>query len=150
MVTIDDGARAEKFIPLLEEYKIHATLFLVTSWYPTEKFKSDYLEIQSHTDALHEGGKCPGDQGSGLKCLDRNILLKDLKTSRDKLNGAEAFCYPFYEFNNYSESILKEAGFKTAYIGGMQKVRQGINKYRIPRITIMGDNTLDEYVKYVN
>lgn len=150
LVTIDDGARAEKFIPLLEEYKINATLFLVTSWYPKDKFKSDYLEIQSHTDNLHDGGKCPGDQGSGLKCLDKNILIKDLKTSRDKLDGAEAFCYPFYEFNGYSESILKEVGFKTAYIGGMQKVKQGINKYRIPRITIMGDNTLEEYVKYVN
>ncbi|MBE6157959.1 MAG: hypothetical protein E7160_04115 [Firmicutes bacterium] len=150
LVTIDDGARAEKFIPLLEEYKVHATLFLVTSWYPTDKFKSEYLELQSHTDNLHEGGKCPGGQGSGLKCLDRNTLLTDLKASRDKLGGADAFCYPFYEFNDYSESILKEVGFKTAYIGGMQKVKQGINKYRIPRITIMGDNTLDEYVKYVN
>ncbi|MBQ2639538.1 MAG: polysaccharide deacetylase family protein [Bacilli bacterium] len=150
LVTIDDGARAEKFIPFLEKYKINATLFLVTSWYEKSKFKSPYLEIASHSDNLHEGGKCPGDQGSPLKCLDKNELLKDLKTSRDKLDGTEAFCYPFYEFNDYSESVLKEAGFKSAYIGGMQKAKQGINKYRIPRITIMFDNTLEDYKKYIN
>ena len=96
------------------------------------------------------GSPAPRHQGSGLKCLDRNTLINDLKASREKLDGADAFCYPFYEYNNYSESILKEVGFKSAYIGGMKKVVQGINKYRIPRITIMGDNTLDEYKKYVN
>ena len=149
-ITIDDGARAENFIPLLEEYKINATLFLITGWYPKEKFSSPYLEIASHTDNLHEGGKCPGDQGSPLKCLEKEILINDLKTSRDKLDQTEAFCYPFYEYNNYSENILKEVGFKTAYIGGMRKATPGINKYQIPRITIMNDTTLNEYVKYVN
>ena len=150
LVTIDDGARAEKFIPFLEKYNIHATLFLVTSWYSKDKFKSPYLEIASHSDNLHEGGKCPGDQGSPLKCVDKNILLNDLKTSRNKLNNTEAFCYPFFEFNDYSESVIKEAGFKTAYIGSMKKATQGINKYRIPRITIFSDNTLEDYKKYID
>ena len=149
LVTIDDGARAEKFIPFLEKYKINATLFLVTSWYSKDKFKSPYLEIASHSDNLHEGGKCPGDQGSPLKCVDKNILLKDLKTSREKLDNTEAFCYPFFEFNDYSESVLKEAGFKSAYIGTMKKAKQGINKYRIPRITIFNDTSLDDYIKYI-
>ncbi|MBR2248648.1 MAG: polysaccharide deacetylase family protein [Bacilli bacterium] len=149
LVTIDDGARAEKFIPFLEKYKINATLFLVTSWYSKDKFKSPYLEIASHSDNLHEGGKCPGDQGSPLKCVDKNILLKDLKTSREKLDNTEAFCYPFFEFNDYSESVLKEAGFKSAYIGTMKKAKQGINKYRIPRITIFNDTSLDDYIKHI-
>ena len=41
LITIDDGARAHNFVPLLEEYKINATLFLISSWYPKSKFKSD-------------------------------------------------------------------------------------------------------------
>ena len=29
LITIDDGSRAENFIPLLEEYQVNATLFLI-------------------------------------------------------------------------------------------------------------------------
>ena len=149
LITIDDGARAEKFIPLLEEYKVNATLFLISSWYPVDKFKSPYMEIASHTHALHEGGHCPGGQGSPLKCLDKKKLVDDLTTSRKTLNNTEAFCYPFYEFNDYSEQVVKEAGFKMAFIGGQMKARKGINIYRIPRITMTSTTTLQEYINYI-
>lgn len=149
LITIDDGARAEKFIPILEEYKVNATLFLVSGWYPTSKFASPYMEIASHTHDLHHGGYCPGGQGSPLKCVDRKKLIDDLTLSRKELNNTEAFCYPFYEFNDYSESILKEVGFKMAFIGGMRKVRKGVNPYRIPRISFRKDTTLEEYINCV-
>lgn len=149
LITIDDGSRAWNFIPLLEEYKINATLFLITGWYPKDKFASPYMELASHTHDLHTGGKCPGGQGSGLKCLPEKNLLDDLTLSRQVLDNTEAFCYPFYEFNDYSESILKKAGFKMAFIGGMKKVTPGINPYRIPRISFNNTTTLDEYINYV-
>ena len=59
LITIDDGARAEKFIPFLEKYGLNATLFLVSSWYPVSKFSSPYLEIASHTHNMHTTGVCP-------------------------------------------------------------------------------------------
>ena len=149
LITIDDGARAEKFIPILEEYKVNATLFLISGWYPTSKYASPYMEIASHTHDLHHGGYCPGGQGSPLKCLDKKKLIDDLTLSRKELNNTEAFCYPFYEFNDYSESILKEVGFKMAFIGGMRKVRKGVNPYRIPRISFSNTTTLQEYINYV-
>ncbi len=149
LVTIDDGAKAENFIPLLEKYKINATLFLVTSWYPLEAFKSDYLEIASHTDNLHTQGVCPDDQGSPLKCLPKEELITDLNKSREKTNS-EAFCYPFYEFNNHALEAVKEAGFKIAFIGGGEKVTLGINNFKIPRITILKNTTLEEYKNYIS
>ena len=149
LITIDDGARAWNFIPLLEEYKINATLFLITGWYDLDRFQSPYLELASHTHDLHVGGKCPGGQGSGLKCLPENVLLEDLKKSRDKLNGTEAFCYPFYEFNDYSTGIIKKAGFKMAFIGGMRKVTRQTDLYHIPRISFNRTTTLDEYIKWI-
>lgn len=150
LVTIDDGARAEKFIPFLEEYKINATLFLITSWYQKETFASPYLEIASHTNDLHKPGFCPGEQGSPLKCLDKNMLLADLKASRETLNNTEAFCFPFYEYNDYAISIVKEAGFKTAYIGGNIKAKIGTNKLKIPRITILNNTSLNAYKRLIN
>lgn len=149
LVTIDDGARAEKFLPLLDEYKINTTLFLVSSWYPKEQFASPYMEIASHTHNLHTPGVCPGGQGSPLKCLDKDKLQADLKASREYLN-TEAFCFPFYEFNDYAIENLKEAGFKMAFIGGMRKATQNDNLFKIPRISIHKDTSLEQYIKYIN
>ncbi len=149
LITIDDGARAENVLPILEEFKVNATLFLVSSWYPTEKFASNYLEIASHTHDLHTPRVCPGGQGSPLKCLDEDKLLGDLKASRDTLNQTEAFCFPFYEFNDYAIEMVKKAGFKIAFIGGMRKAKLGTNLYKVPRITLTKRTTLDEYKEIV-
>lgn len=150
LITIDDGARAENFIPLLEQYKLNATLFLVSSWYPKETFTSPYMEVASHTHNLHTGGKCPGGQGGWIKCLEHDALLADFMTSRETLDGTEAFCYPFYEYNNYTISVLKEAGFKMAFAGGQKKVTKGIDLFNIPRITIHNSTTLQEYINYIS
>lgn len=149
LITIDDGARAQNFIPILEKYKFNATLFLVSSWYNKDEFSSQYLEIASHTHNLHTPGMCLGGQGSPLKCLDRSVLLDDLAKSRNYLN-TDAFCFPFYEFNEYAINIIKEAGFKMAFIGGMKKASIGIDPYKIPRITISNSTTIDEYKNYIN
>lgn len=150
LVTIDDGARAWNFVPLLEEYKVNATLFLISSWYDTKQFESPYMEIASHTDNLHTPGVCPGGQGSPLKCMDKESLLADLKTSRDKLNGTKALCFPFYEYNDYAISVVQEAGFEMAFIGGNRNVTRGIDKFKIPRVALTGSTTLQQYANRIN
>lgn len=150
LITIDDGARAWNFVPLLEEFKINATLFLISSWYDKERFASPYMEIASHTHNLHTPRVCPGGQGSPLKCLDKEKLVSDLKQSRETLDGTETFCFPFYEYNDYGISALQEAGFKMAFIGGYRKVTKGVNLYKIPRIPLTGYTTLEQYAKYIN
>lgn len=150
LVTIDDGARAWNFVPILEEYQVNATLFLISGWYEKEKFASDYMELASHTHNLHTPGVCAGGQGSPLKCLNKQELLADLKLSREVLNGTEAFCFPFYEFNDYGISALQEAGFKMAFIGGYRKATRGVNLYKIPRIPLTTYTTLEQYAKYIN
>ena len=89
-------------------------------------------------------------QGSPLKCLDRNVLLEDLRKSRETLNGTKAFCFPFYEYNDYAISVLKEAGFEMAFIGAGRRVTPGIDKYKIPRITIQRNTSLNTYINYVS
>lgn len=146
LLTIDDGARAEKFIPFLEKYKINATLFLVSSWYPKETFTSNYLELASHTHDMHTNGVCPMGQGGGIRCLSEDKIQADLKASRETLNNTEAFCYPFYEYNDYAVEQVKKAGFKLAFIGGNKMVTKDTNPYLIPRYVIY-KNTGLSYLK---
>ena len=143
LITIDDGARAENFIPFLEKYKLNATLFLVSSWYSLDKFKSPYLEVASHTHDMHTTGVCPNGQGGGINCLPKEDILNDLKLSRETLNGTEAFCFPFYEYSDYSINLVKESGFKMAFIGGSTKIKKGIDPYKIPRYPILSSFGVD-------
>lgn len=149
LITIDDGARATNFLPVLDEYKINATLFLISSWYKISDFDSNYLELASHTNNLHTPGVCSGGQGSPLKCMNKEEALKDLELSRKTLNDTEAFCFPFYEYNDYAIDLVKTAGFKIAYIGGDKKASIGINNYTIPRITIHNNISLDNYINLI-
>ena len=143
LITIDDGARSENFIPFLEKYQLNATLFLVSSWYPVSKFSSPYLEIASHTHNMHTTGVCPTGQGGGINCLQESDILNDLKLSRETLNNTKAFCFPFYEYSDYSINLVKEAGFEMSFIGGSTKIKKGIDPYKIPRYPILSSFGVD-------
>lgn len=154
VITFDDGWRADVARKYVDEYEINATLFLITSWYNKEQFESEYFEVHSHGDNIHNGGLCSGGQGGEIKCMDHDKLLTDLKTSREKLDGSTVFCYPFYEYNDYSIKVLKEAGFTMAfageYAGGKIKVTPGIDKFRLPRWVIVNYTTKKQFISYVN
>ena len=152
MITIDDGLLAERGLEVLVKYELNATLFLITKTYKPELFTdSKYIEYHSHGNDLHNVGACPGGQGGGIKCLDKETLINDLKTSSEILHGSTVFCYPFYEYNNYSIEVLKEAGYTMAFAGciGSCKVNTKTNKYIIPRYTITSDVTLDKFISII-
>ena len=152
-ITIDDGGRTKIAVDLLKQYKYYATIFLVTSWYdPNDYYTNEYIELHSHTDNMHNQGDCPGGQGGGIKCLDEDKILNDLKTSRDKLAGSTVIAYPFYEYNNYSIEMLKKTGFHMAFVGESAKsdnlVHVGSNKYILPRFVMVNYTTKKDFDKY--
>lgn len=158
VITLDDGRNINIATKILEEYKLNATAFIVTSRYDVDNdfVKSEYVELQSHSHNLHDVGTCPAGhgQGGGLTCLSDDVILEDLKTSRELLNSATAFCYPFYEYNSHSIELLKEAGFTMAfggeYEGGQINVKPGINKFKIPRWVMVTYTTMDKFASYLN
>lgn len=154
VITFDDGGRAEIAKKYVDMYQINATLFLITSWYNKKDFESEYMEVHSHGHDLHNTGICPGGQGGAIKCLDKEKLLIDLRTSSEKLDGTTVFCYPFYEYNNYSIEVLKEAGFTMAfageYAGGKTRVTVGADKFRLPRWVIVDYTTFDLFKEYIS
>lgn len=156
LITIDDGAmgtsfiNGNKLIPILEEYKMHATLFLISGWWDVNNYKSKYLEIQSHGDELHHSNFCKnGKCGYKGTLLTKEELKLDLNTSINKIGTNLAFCYPFYQKNNTMVSALKETGFKLAFVGGNKKASQSDNKYSIPRYIIYKNTSLNSFINMV-
>lgn len=152
MITVDDGWYSGNARDIFTNNKMNATIFVITSIYDPKPLVTDYVEVHSHGDDLHKQGVCPGGQGGGIKCLDKSVLLADLKTSSEKTLNSTVFCYPFYEYNDYAISVLKEAGYTMAfageYAGGHYKMTVGADKYRIPRFTLLSDSSVN-YLKTI-
>ncbi len=144
LITIDDGAmgtsfiNGNKLIPILEEYKMPATLFLISAWWNKENYLSKYLTIQSHGYDIHKQGNC--GKAKAL-CLSKNNLLADLIKSIENSDSNTSFAYPFFSTNESVSNTVKEAGFKLAFVGGNKKATRNDDLYNIPRYQI--DNTMD-------
>jgi len=154
LITIDDGAAGTSdLLPaILDEYKMHATLFLISGWWPISNYqKSPYLEIQSHGHDLHHNNYCDSN-GCGYKTLklSRQDLINDLKTSTNEIGTNLAFCYPFYQTNSKLVQAVKDSGFKLAFVGGNKKATRQNNKYYIPRYVIYKNTSLSSFIKMVS
>ena len=153
LITIDDGAmgtgkpNGNKLIPLLEKYKMHATLFLITAWWNKEDYKSDYLEVESHGDDLHIVGECGKNK---IYCLSGEDIFNDLNTSINKLGTKKAFCYPFYSYSDSAIEQIKKAGFSVAFVGGNRKAIREDDSYLIPRYPIQKDISMEEFIKIIS
>lgn len=153
LITIDDGGRDKIAVDLLSEYKMYATIFLITAWYDAESYyKTDYIELHSHTHNMHNTGECPGGQGGAIKCWPKEKIQEDLRQSREELNGSTYIAYPFYEYNDYAIENLKEAGFTMAFIGdtvnGDDLVHVGSNKFKLHRFVIVTYTTINNLKYY--
>jgi len=153
LITIDDGAmgtgkhNGNKLIPLLEEYKMHATLFLITGWWDISNYVSPYLDIQSHTFDMHQYGTCGKGQ---LNCQPYEEVRADLQKSIDIIGNKNSFCFPFYSYSDRSLQAIKDVGFKIAFVGGSRKANRNNNKYLIPRYPIHNNITMERFKSMVN
>ena len=143
VITIDDGWFVSRAISKLEKYDLHGVLFLIGSLAPVTDYASKNLEIASHTWNLH------GAYGS-LVNASFDTIIEDLNQSKSSLNGTPYFCYPFYQYDNHVIEALKQTGFTMAFAGGGVKARRGIDKYKVPRIVVGGNDSVVTLASYIN
>ena len=149
-ITIDDGWYVSRMISILEKYKMMGTLFLIGSLASPNDYRSDYLEIHSHSWNMHTPGVCSGSHGGAILCWDKSKILDDLKKSRDSLNNTTVYCFPFYEYNDRVIEYLKEAGFEMAFIGGDKKAYVGDNLFKIHRYELVNYTDMRTFISYVS
>lgn len=153
LLTIDDGAmgtginNGNKLIPILEEYGMNATLFLITTWWDVNNYQSDYLAVESHGDDIHRFGAC---NANNIQCLSHQELIADINKSIQHLNSKIAFAYPFNDYTEDSLYALEELGFEIAFIGSDRKATRNDHKYLIPRYAIYDFTSMDEFINMVN
>ncbi len=153
LLTIDDGAlgtgthNGNKLIPILEEYNMHATLFLITGWWDINNYRSPNLDIESHTYDMHNTGPCGKAQ---MICANHDELMNDLQKSISITNSTKAFCFPFYTFDDEAIQAVQESGFKLAFIGGSRKASRLDNKFKIPRYPVHKGTTLEQFINMVS
>ncbi len=143
VITIDDGWFVSRAIERLEKYDLHGVLFLIGSLAPVTDYASKNLEIASHTWNLH------GAYGS-LVNASFDTIIEDLNQSKSSLNGTPYFCYPFYQYDNHVIEALKQTGFTMAFAGGGVKARRGVDKYKVPRIVVGGNDSVATLASYIN
>lgn len=153
LITVDDGAmgtgkhNGNHLITLLEEYKMHATLFLIAGWWDISNYQSEYLEVQSHTFDMHEYGDC----GKGLLvCANYEEAKDNIQKSLDIIKDNTSFCYPFYSYDDESIQAIKDLGIKLAFVGGNRKAKRSDNKYLVPRYPIISDITLQDFINKIS
>ena len=156
VLTIDDGTLFNaKAIDILEKYKVNLTMFVITGWVGVDDKKSEYLDLESHTDNMHNQYECQGygSQGGGILCLPEEKVLSDLKTSQEKLGGSVYFAYPFFDFNDRAIELLKKAGFHMAFIGQYDSdgysYPNKTDKFKVRRKTVFNDLTQQEFIEFV-
>lgn len=151
LLTVDDGQiYTDKYLKkYLDKHGVHGVLFSITLFSDTNQYRSPYLEVQSHTHSLHVK-----EPQKNLIKIPRNssdeLLYSDIKQSIDIIGDNTAFAYPYYDKFPRLDKVLKNLGFKNAYIGGGRYVRRGIDKYSLPRFPIQHGTSVNTIRSILN
>ncbi len=149
VLTVDDGDASffDLAVPMLQKYKVPATIFVISEWYGW-RYNADmkYVIFESHSHSMHESGA----NGKGrMVNWSKEKIVEDLKLSSNTLGGANIYCYPFGHYNDTAIEALKETGYKMAFtiVGG--RVSAGYNKYTLPRVRVSAGNSLNYFASSV-
>ena len=147
---MDDGhASIYKYaIPLLEKYKVKATAFIITSKSGASKIKKykdhEYIEFQSHTHNMHQGG-CSGGHGGLFRCINYDKGLADLQSSIDYLGTNDAIAYPYGDVTKNVLKITEAANFKIGVTTKWGYAKKGADPLQLPRIRMYKSMALSTF-----
>lgn len=148
VILTDDDAFITFFtiaMPVFQKYRIPFTSFMPTSL-GREKpqtfhdYKDEpYVTFESHSDTLHKNWDI---------CFGKNVeeLDEDIRRSVSHIGNHEVFAYPFGQFTDEYIEALKKNDFKLAFTTKEGKVRRGMDHYRLPRVRMSKDMSLNDFI----
>lgn len=163
--------------PILKKLNMKATIFIVGKGIDNEKntqnqipkltwkdikemHKSGLIDIECHTYNSHVRGNTPSGEkgifaspiiGESEFYYEKRInedIKKNIKSIEKNLNYTPtAFAYPYGEWSEISENILKQNGIKLTFLAFGGKENNVKNSYLLKRIGIPGSYNVDDLKK---
>lgn len=163
LITFDDGVKnnLEAAYPILKKHKFTAINFIDTGQITERNSKSmpdvtvhdlqkgcDVFDFQSHTYSFHQRN----EEGKAyLVSKTKKAIQKDIAISLVNLNKKNAvFSYPYGEYDDETIEAIQQLNIKMAFTTEDNDVRPGMDLYKIPRKTILFDDTIEDFKKKIN
>lgn len=149
-LTFDDGERGflKYGTPLLEQYQVPGTSFLVCSDADTEEklrdYSNPYVSWQSHSYNMHRDGSNVG-KGGVIHALTTEEIEADLRQAQAILGSTEAFAYPYGDNNERAWAALERADVLCAFTVENRRIKPGDAPEALPRVRISGDYTQEGF-----
>lgn len=150
VLTFDDGPNYMYLgTPILEQYQTPATSFVIGGYWDNREllyeYASDYLTFESHSYGMHQGG---GNQGHGgiYTAMSSEEIRADLQKSFEICGNDQAFAYPFGDYTVEGCQTLEDMGLLCAVTTENKKCYPGDHPYLLPRVRMIGSQTLSEFI----
>lgn len=152
IITFDDSYKdvVQNAYPILKELGFKATVFLIYDYIG----KVGYLTWEDVRFLENEGWQFGSHSLShrNLTSLINEEAEKEIVQSKSKLeqklkNPVNFFCYPIGKFNQETQELVKEAGYKGAVTTLSGKDNKTEDIYQLKRIRISGFDTLESFIK---
>lgn len=150
ILTFDDGQTGflKYGVPVLEKYKVPATSFLIGTKgaeKKVKKYRSQYVQYQSHSYDMHQGG---GNIGHGgiISAMDVISIQEDLEKQAKISGNNDAFAYPFGDYTENGFAAVTAAGIDCAFTTEQGRVLPGSDFRRLPRVRVDGMASLENFI----
>lgn len=154
ILTFDDGEAGflKHGIPVLEEYEVPATSFVVAkdAAQNVVDYASPFVQFESHSYDMHRAGSNVG-KGGIIHALSQQEIYDDIMASNEVTggDGAVAMAYPFGDNNEAAWAALDDAGVLCAYTVKNDRIHVGDNPMALNRVRLSGEYSLDSFVGLV-
>jgi peptidoglycan/xylan/chitin deacetylase (PgdA/CDA1 family) len=157
VLTFDDGYvdNYENAFPILKEYQIPATFFVITdfvdnakpgymTWNQLEEMAIEGMEIGSHTMSHPD-----------LEGKSRTIQASEIAGSKATIEArigtpVKSFCYPAGKYDSRTLDVLRSVGYHTAVTTEPQGTRQSSDAiFELRRIRVRGTYTADDLGRWI-
>ena len=163
VITFDDAWRSayDIAVPILKKYGFTATFFIYTdfigggkalSWKDIKELSKKGFDIQCQTKT-HRNLSIPKKNESFkeyFNAIEMEITYPQKMLKKMLNKDCRYLAYPYGETNNLVIAILKKHGYRGAFTFGGEPNPFFIDRYKINRSVIYGDDDIEQFKKCVS
>ncbi len=155
LLTFDDGYLDffEEVLPVLRDYNLNATNFVVTNFIGRKKYMDWYhLRYLLTTDHVFLGAHTQNHKK--LTQLDPEILEQEIAVNKMTLEewigtAIDYLAYPYGDYNDEVLSVMKKHKFKAAFTTESDNLHRTNKLLELPRIKVGGGDTVQTFAEKI-